>query len=183
MKTFLSGLLIFLSAGLCALIAVQWVREAHLRKNIEELNQTVYDRDQSIQGLQSIAKKSETEIARLDARRVELLETTKSNAVDLAELKKNLRKADSENETAKQQIEQYKLAVDKQNESIKKQNEDIREQNRLLKQTGDERNEIVIKFNESIRKYNELVTNYNGLVQQVEKIQAAQQADKEKEKK
>ena len=180
MKKFLSSLLIFFSAGLCALIAVQWVREAHLRKSIEQLNQTVYDRDQSIQGLQGSLKKDETEINRLDARNVELKEIGKSNAFEIAELKKNLRKADSENETAKSQIDQYKQAVEKQNESIKKQNEDIIEQNRLLKQLGEERNDFVKKFNESVRKYNELVTNYNGLVQQMEKMQASQQPEKEK---
>ena len=180
MKKFLPNLLIFFSVCLCVLIAVQWVREARLRQSIEHLNQTVYDRDQSIQGLQGSVKKDEAEINRLDARNVELKEVGKSNSVEIAELKKTLRKTESEHETAKQQIEQYKLAVEKQNESIKKQNEDIVEQNRLLKQLGEERNDFVKKFNESVLKYNELVTNYNGLVKQVEKMQAAPEPSKEK---
>src|SRR2546422_5787190 len=143
MNKLLPNLLIFFALALCALCAVQWVREARLRKKIDGLNQMVYERDQTIQGLQGSLKRAEAEIVRLDTRNNELKATEKTNTLEIASLKRSLRKAENENETLTSQIEEYKKAVEQQNEAIKKQNEEVKEQNALFKKIVEERNEYV----------------------------------------
>ena len=97
MNKLLPNLLIFFAIALCALCAVQWVREARLRKKIDGLDQMVYERDQTIQGLQGSLKRAEAEIVRLDTRNNELKATEKTNTLEIAGLKRSLRKAENEN--------------------------------------------------------------------------------------
>jgi septal ring factor EnvC (AmiA/AmiB activator) len=180
MKRFLPNLLIIFSLGLCGLIAVQWVRESHNRDDISHLNQTVYERDATVQGLNATIKKDDAEINRLDARNLELKETIKSNQDDIVLLRKNLKESDSKNVILTNKIEEYKAAVERQNDSIRKQNESIADQNTVLKKLGEERNEWILKYNDSVSNYNKLVSNYNHLVEQVKQIQEQQQPKEKK---
>src|SRR2546427_2048985 len=104
MKKFLSNLLIFFSLGLCALIAFQWVREAHLRARIQSLTDTIHDKSETIQSLQGQLKKSQEEVTRLDTLKTELTATVKSNRLEIATLKKDLEKANKEIEKQLAQI-------------------------------------------------------------------------------
>src|SRR5215471_183887 len=129
MKAFLQNLLIFFALSLCALISFQWVRETDLRKQVQSLTDTVHDKLENIQGLQSTVKHDETEIVRLDGLKTTLTQTVKSNDLQISTLVKAVEKATNEVEREERQIEVYKNALETANESIKKQNEDIKTQN------------------------------------------------------
>lgn len=172
MKQFLINLLIVFALGLCAFNAIQWVREAGLRREIEKLTLQGIGKDQTIASLQSSLKRSEAEIARLEGRVVELKEVQKTNNAEILSLKKLLRKAEMENETAKAQIDEYKKAVATQNESIQKQNDSIKEQNEMLKKVAGERDEFVKKYKDQLEQWNDLVNKYNELIKLVEQMRA-----------
>lgn len=171
MKNFLQTLLIFFALCLCGLIAVQWVRETDLRKNVQALTDTVHDKSEAIQNLQFQLRRDEEEIKRLDGIKNELTATVKSNNVEIASLTKSLEKANVENERNLRQIENYKEAVKAANDSILKQNEDIKRQNEEMKKLAEDRNAIVKKFNDLAKQYGELVDKWNA--QQEELAKAA----------
>ena len=172
MKKILSNLLIIFALALCGLCTFQWVREAALRKDLDKAHQTVFEREQTVQGLQSSAKKAEAELVRLDQRNLELREYERTNKLEVVNLGRSLRKVEGELETAKLQLDAYKKAVDQQNENLKKMNAVITEQNETLKRVVGERDELVKKFNDAVKQHNDVVTKYNDLVKQVEKAQA-----------
>jgi hypothetical protein len=126
MKAFLQNLLIFFALSLCALISFQWVRETHLRKDIQELTNTVHDKLEAIQNLQASVKRDEGEIQRLDGLKNQLTQTVKSNDLQIATLFKDVEKATNEVEREERQIEAYKGALESANDNIKKQNDDIK---------------------------------------------------------
>ena len=164
MQKFLSNLLIFFALSLCALCAFQWVRESHLRKEIADLQHTVYLKLEAIQNLEAQLKQTKEDVARLDNLRVELSGIIKTNKEEIQNLTKYSEKLEKEIETDKAQIAVYKDAVDKANDNIKRQNEDIKKQNEEMKQLAADRNATV-------EKYNKLVEQYNDLVKQFEKFQ------------
>src|SRR6185436_7082348 len=169
MKKILSNLLIFFSLALCALIAFQWVREAHLRAKIQSLTDTVHDKSETIQNLEGQLKRSEAEVVRLDKLKTELTETVKSNRVEITRLMKEVEKEEKEIEKQSAQIENYKAALETANANIKKQNEDIKKQNEDLKKLVEERNETVAKFNKLAGEYNELVNKWNKQQEEIGK--------------
>jgi len=166
MKNFLQKLLVLLSLCLCALIAFQWHREAKLRQEIQNLHDTVHDKLESIQGLEGTLKRSEEEVKRLDALKLELTQTVKSNRVQIAQLAKDLEKSGAEIESGLRKIEDYKAAFQQANQSILKQNEDIKKQNEEVKKMAEERNDAVIKYNKVVAEFNELAKKWNDLQQQ-----------------
>jgi len=129
MKAFLQNLLIFFALSLCALISFQWVRETDLRKQVQGLTDTVHDKMENIQNLQSAVKHDEGEIVRLDGLKTTLTQTVKSNDLQIFALVRAVEKATNEVERAEKQIEAYKGAIETANENIKKQNDDIKTQN------------------------------------------------------
>src|SRR5215472_8743919 len=96
MKAFLQNLLIFFALSLCALISFQWVRETHLRKDIQELTNTVHEKLEAIQNLQANVKRDEAEIQRLDGLKNQLIQTDKANDIRIAKLVKDVEKATNE---------------------------------------------------------------------------------------
>jgi septal ring factor EnvC (AmiA/AmiB activator) len=161
MKNFLQNLLIFFALCLCALIAIQWVRETDLRKNVQALTDTIHDKSEAIQNLQLQLRRDEDEIKRLDGIKKDLTATVKSNNVEIASLSKSLEKANVENERNLKQIENYKEAIKVANDNILKQNEDIKRQNEEMKKLAEDRNEIVKKFNDVAKQYSDLVDKWN----------------------
>ena len=155
MQKSLSNLLIFFALSLCALCAIQWVRESHLRRDVADLHRTVFLKLEMIQNLESQLKQAKEEILSLT---------------------KYSEKLEKEIETNKTQIAVYKDAVEKANENIKRQNEDIRKQNEEMKQLAADRNVTV-------EKYNKVVEQYNELVKQFEKFQEDSAKGKGGEKK
>ena len=175
MKKFLEGLLIFFSLALCGLIAVQWVRETHLRQDIQALTDKVHDQTENIQSLQATLKRTEAELQRLDALKTELTTKVATNLQEIAQLKKDLDKANTENQRQLDTIAKYKEVVDKANENIRKQNEDIKRQNQEMKQLAQERNEVVEKFNKVAADYNDLVKKWNAQQEELTKKETAPQ--------
>ncbi|MCI0536276.1 MAG: hypothetical protein L0Z50_13735 [Verrucomicrobiales bacterium] len=160
MKRFLSNLLIFFSLALCALSAFQWVREAHLRADFLKLNDAIYQKSAEIQNLEGLLKTTKAEITRLDALKTGLTETLRTNRQEVASLKRELTRGESETERRLKQIDSYKEAIQAANTSIKKQNEDILKQNEEMKRLAVERNESVLKYNKLVEQYNDLVKQF-----------------------
>jgi len=161
MKAFLQNLLIFFALSLCALISFQWVRETHLRKDIQELTNTVHDKLEAIQNLQASVKRDEGEIQRLDGLKNQLTQTVKSNDLQIATLFKDVEKATNEVEREERQIEAYNGALESANDNIKKQNDDIKRQNEEMNKMLEERNEVVKKYNKMAADYNDLAQKWN----------------------
>ena len=169
MKSFLQNLLIFFALGLCALIAYQWVRETATNKKVQALTDTVHDKSEAIQNLQSTVKHDEAEIQRLDGLKNQLTQTVKSNEVRITALGKDLEKATNDLDHAQKQIVVYKDAVDRANESIKTQNETIKSQNDEMKKMAEDRNVLVQKFNKMAADYNDLAKKWNEQQEQLAK--------------
>jgi chromosome segregation ATPase len=161
MKNFLQSLLIFFALCLCALIAVQWVRETDLRKNVQALTDTIHDKSEAIQNLQVQLHRDEEEIRRLDGLKNDLTATVRSNRLEIANLSKALDKANVENEKNLRQVEIYKDAVKTANDSIVKQNEEIKKQNEEMKKLAEDRNEMVKKYNDLAKQYSDLADKWN----------------------
>ena len=178
MRNFLQSLLILFALCLCALIAVQWVRETDLRKNVQALTDTIHDKAEAMQSLQVQLHRDEEEIRRLDGLKNELTATVKSNRLEVASLTKALDKANFENDKGLKQMEVYKEAVKTANDSILKQNEEIKKQNEEMKKLAEDRNELAKKFNKVAADYNELVSKWNK--QQEELAKAATNAPAKK---
>ena len=178
MKNFLQTLLMFFALCLCALIAVQWVRETDLHKNVQGLTDTIHDKSEAIQSLQAQLHRDEEEIRRLDGLKNDLTATVKSNRVEIVSLTKALDKANAENDKNLSQIEVYKEAVKTANDSILKQNEEIKKQNEEMKKLAEDRNELAKKFNKIAADYNDLATKWNK--QQEELAKAATNAPAKK---
>jgi len=137
------------------------VRETHMQKDIQDLNNTIHDKMENIQNLQASVKRDEDEIKRLDGIKTQLTQTLKSNDVQIASLTKDLEKKTSDIERAEKQIEAYKGALEAANDSIKKQNDDIKRQNEEMAKMSEERNEVVKKYNKMAADYNDLATKWN----------------------
>src|SRR2546422_4320805 len=178
MQKFLSNLLIFFALSLCALCAFQWVRESHLRRDIADLQHTVYLKLDMIQNLELQLKQAKEEITRLDNIRIELSGIIKTNKEEIASLTKYSEKLEKEIEADKAQLAVYKQAVDKANESIKRQNEDIKRQNDEMKQLAADRNATVEKYNKLVEQYNELVKQFEKFQQDVAKGATNKPAEK-----
>lgn len=164
MKTFLQNLLMFFALCLCGLIAFQWVRETDLRKNVQQLTDTVHDKSEAIQSLQAKVRTDEAEITRLDAVKNDLTATVKSNRLEISRLNTDLEKLQRENEKDEATIKNYKEALDTANTNILQQNDTIKTLNDEYKKLADDRNEVV-------KKYNSMASNYNGLVGKWNKLQ------------
>src|SRR5690349_11774371 len=133
MKSFLQNLLIFFALSLCALIAVQWVRENKSQRKMQQLTDTIHDKSEQIQGLEQNVKRDEAEIKRLDALKNQLTETVKSNNVEIADLSRDLKKLQVENERNVKDLQAYKDALKVANDNVIKEGEDIKSLNADLK--------------------------------------------------
>jgi chromosome segregation ATPase len=161
MKSFLQNLLIFFALSLCALISFQCVRETELNKKLQILADTVHDKLESIQNLQSAVKHDESEIVRLDGLKSALTQTVKSNDTQISFLVRAVEKATNEVDRADRQIEVYKGSLETANENIKKQNDEIKTQNEEMAKMAADRNEVVKKFNKMAADYNDLAAKWN----------------------
>jgi chromosome segregation ATPase len=161
MKNFLQNLLIFLALCLCALIAIQWVRETDLRKKVQELTNVIHDKSEAILNLEANVRNQRDEIQRLDTQRKQLSETVKSNDLQIANLSKDLEKATNDLQKSERQMQAYKDAYQRTSENLTNANHTITEQNERMKKMAQEANDVVKKFNELNAKYTELAEKWN----------------------
>ena len=157
MKNLLQNLLIAFSILLCGLIAVQWTREARMHGQIESLTTDLANKTGALQASDGQLKRSEAEVQRLEALKVELTDAVKSNRLEVSGLKKDLDKARAD----VKQAELWKFGLEQANESIKKQNESILKQNEDIKKLIAERNDLAAKFNKLTADYNDLAKQWN----------------------
>jgi chromosome segregation ATPase len=182
MKAFLQNLLIFFSLSLCALISYQWVHETELNKQLQLQADTLHDKLENIQTLQSTVTHDQSEIVRLDGLRVALTQTLKSNDVQISTLVKSVEKATNEVERAERQIDVYKGALETANENIKKQNEEVKIQNEEMAKLSADRNEIVKKLNKTSADFNDLAAKWNKQQEELAKAATNSPARKESSK-
>ncbi len=177
MKSFLQNLLIFFALALCALIAFQWVRETSLRRDLQKLTDVVHDKSERIQTLEQTVKRDEAEIKRLDTLKNQLTETVKSNNVEIAQLTKDLRKAEAENEKNLKQLEVYKDALKVANENVVKEGEDIKTLNADLKQLLGQHNGLVTNLNTMTKTINDMATKWSRMGEDMQKLNASGQRE------
>ena len=163
MKNPLQNLLVFFSICLCLLMVVQWHVETGLRKDIQAREDREHDLKENIQSLQGSLKERGDEITRLDGLKKQLTEIVNSNRVEIAQLTKDLDKANQDIDKHLRTIDSYKAAVDRANENVKTANERITEQNAEMKKLADDRNEIVAKYNDVVKKFNDLAKQWNDM--------------------
>lgn len=174
----LKVLLVF-NIALGLLCIFQWSREAKLHGELGTLGAADLKKAETIVKLEDTVKKWEAEIARLDTRVQELVETEKTNTFQIGALTRDLKRAENNKLALERQVTSYKEAVERQNENIKqqnqsigKQNEIIRDQNDSLKKIAEERNQLVNLVNERTTALNETVNKFNAYVAQVEQAMA-----------
>jgi chromosome segregation ATPase len=147
--------------GLCGMISFQLIREAHLRREVEQLTNTVQDKSELALNHEATIRRHESEIQRFENLKKDLTETVKSNATALAAVQRTYERATNEVDRWQKQSEIFNEALARANENIQKQNEDIRKQNEDLKKVAADRNELVRTFNKMANDYNELVGKWN----------------------
>jgi chromosome segregation ATPase len=154
MKNFLQNLLMVLSLCLCVLVALQWHREAALRKELQKLSDGLHDEREATAGLQKRLRIAEDEVNRLGASRSEVMQMSESNRLELGALKKQLEEAGAELDHLREQTASYKSALQQANERIN-------EQNVRLQKLADERNDAVLKYKKLVDEYTNLVKIWN----------------------
>jgi chromosome segregation ATPase len=155
MRNTLQNLLIFLAMCLCALVALQWHREAGLRRELRAAAGTARNQSETIRTLQNQLQLAEAEAKRVGQLRASLAAAAESNRLEIGALKQQLAAARAQVERDTERLEQFKAALQQANDNIRRQNESLRT-------LAEERNEAVRKFNALVEKYNNLVTHWNA---------------------
>ena len=161
MKSLLQNLLIFFSLSLCVVIAIQGHHQAERLKHLQAQQDSIYQKDERIRDLDGVVKSRNEEIQRLEGIKATLTEMVKSNRAEIARLRQDLDKADTEIARNIKQIGDYKAALEQANENIKLQNENLKQQNEQLTKLAAERNEFVEKYNKLAVDFNDLVKKWN----------------------
>ncbi|MGZ4961393.1 MAG: hypothetical protein ACXWKG_15205 [Limisphaerales bacterium] len=161
MKRLLTNLLIVLALALCGLVAVQWVREAQLRQQLQAVSDSLHDKSEVLGHVRDQLKHSEDEIQRLEKVRIDLSEQAKTNAFLTLDLRKQLDQARADTERQTLSADNYKAALEHANQNVTKQNRDIEKQNDDLKKLAQERNDIVTRYNKLAKDFDDLTKKWN----------------------
>lgn len=161
LKQFLTNLLIVLALALCALVAVQWVRESRLRQQLQNVLDSVQGKNQSMADLQEQLKRSEEHVQRIEKLRGELAQQLETNSATTLTLRNELDRLRTEAAQSKLSLANYKTMLERANQSIKQQNQDISQQNEELKSLATERNELAAKYNKLAKDFDELAKRWN----------------------
>jgi len=173
MKNFQQNLLIIVALSLCALCVYQWYGQTLQRNEIQQLEQSVYDKSAAIQAYTNSIRTMDRQIAQMDARLTELKEDIKTNADLIINQRREINRLQITGEGLTNQITEYKVAVTSLQGKLKDAFEGIQKQNEAMKELVAQRDEFVKKFNDEVKDRNDVVNKYNDLVRQVEKNQAA----------
>jgi len=175
MKTFQQNLLIIVALSLCGLCVYQWYGQTLQRKDIQKLEQTVYDKSAAIQGYTNSMRDMDSQITRMDARLTELKAAAKTNTDLIITQKREISRLQAATDGLTNEIAQYKAAVEGLQEKLKEAYAGIQKQNAAIKELAAQRDEFVKKLNDSVKERNEIVAKYNDLAAQVAKSQGAKQ--------
>lgn len=162
MKRFLTNLLIFFALALCALAAVQWLREAHLRQQLQAQSDLLSNGSQQLLDLQEQLKRSEADFQRVEQLRMVLSDRLATNRAELLALKKELDDARKNADIAEQTAKDYKAALQQANANIKRQNYAITNQNQQMKSLVDEHASLVARYKKLAQDFDDLAQRWNN---------------------
>ena len=171
MKTFQQNLLIVVALGLCGLCIYQWYGQTVQRKEIQKLDEMVYEKSAAIQGYTNSIASMDQEIARMDASLSTLKAEAKNNAETMLKQKREISRWQATNEGLTNELAQYTAAVTNLEAKLKEAYAGIQKQNDAIKELAAQRDEFVKKYNDEVRDRNDVVKKYNDLATQVEKAQ------------
>jgi uncharacterized coiled-coil DUF342 family protein len=180
MRSFQQNLLITLALGLCGLCVWQWYIQTVQRDRIDKLDQMVYKQAVQIQGYTNSISGMEAEIAGQSARITALKQTVASNDTTILDQKRDLLRRQLAAEGVSNEIVQYQSLTNLLATKLAEAYAGIKKQNDAVAKLVSERDEFVNKFNESVKARNEVVEKYNDLVQQIKKLQDAQNSSRNK---
>ena len=173
MRNFQQNLLIIVALSLCGLCVYQWYGQTVQRKEIQTLEQSVYQKSAAIQGYTNSIRTMDRQIAQMDARITELKAGAKTNAELVIAQKREFNRLQATAEGLTNEITEYKSAVEGLQGKLKETYQAIQKQNEAVKELVAQRDEFVTKYNDSVKERNAIVAKYNDLVNQVQKAQAA----------
>jgi chromosome segregation ATPase len=171
MKNFHQNLLIALALCLCGLCAFQWYNQTVQRKEVQSLNQLVYDQAAAIQRYTNSISNMDHQIAELEARIAELKETIKTNTQTMQAQKREISRLDIANTSLTNEVAQYKEDTDTLQKKLNEAFEMEKKLNASMQELVKQRDEFVQKYNDSVKERNGIVDKYNDLVTRVEKLQ------------
>ncbi|MFZ0827333.1 MAG: hypothetical protein WAO02_07905 [Verrucomicrobiia bacterium] len=168
MKNFQQNLLIILALALCGLCAWQWYEQTIQRTEIQTLNRIVYDRDAAIQGYTNSIATLNHQVNQMDARLTEIKAVAATNEQLAISQKAEIVQLQFANETATNEIAQYKDAVGALEAKLKEAYAGIDKQNGAISNLVAQRNDLVQKYNDEVKDRNDVVSKYNDLVKQIQ---------------
>jgi len=168
MKNFQANLFIVLAIGLCSLCVWQWYEQTVQRTEIQTLNRIVYDRNAAIQGYTNSIATLNHQVNQMDTRLTEIKAVVATNEQLIISQKAEIVQLQFANETATNEIAQYKAAVDALEAKLKEAYAGIDQQNGAISNLVAQRNDLVLKYNDEVKDRNDVVAKYNELAKQVQ---------------
>lgn len=166
MKHLQQNLLIVLALGLCGLCAWQWYVQTVQRQTIGDLNQMVFDRNDTIQKDTNSIATLDAEVDDLDVQMTGLKATVTTNEQVMATQSVQIFQLRFDNATFTNEIAQYKDAVNTLETRLDEANTNIDKQSETITNLLYQRSELVLKYDELATNRNEIVEKYNALVKQ-----------------
>jgi uncharacterized coiled-coil DUF342 family protein len=180
MKNFQQNLLILLALGLCGLCVWQWYLQTVQRDRIEKLDQMVYKQAADIQGYTNSVAGMNAEIAGQQARISELKQTLMSNDQAILDQKRDILRLQLTGEGLSNEIVQYQSLTNLLAGKLTEAYAGIKKQNEAISNLVGQRDEFVAKYTNSVNARNDIVEKYNDLVQQMKKLEDAQNSNRSK---
>ncbi len=141
MKNFQANLFIVLAIGLCSLCVWQWYEQTVQRSEIQTLNRIVYDRNAAIQGYTNSIATLNHQVNQMDARLTEIKAEAETNEQRVIAQKAEIEQLQFANETATNEIVQYKDAVGALEAKLKEAYAGIDKQNGAISNLVAQRND------------------------------------------
>jgi uncharacterized coiled-coil DUF342 family protein len=180
MKNFQQNLLITLALGLCGLCVWQWYLQTVQHDRIDKLDQLVYKQSADIQGYTNSMAGMNAEIAGQQTRINELKQTLMSNDQVILAEKRDILRLQLSAGGLSNEIVQYQSLTNLLASKLTEAYAGIKKQNEAISNLVDQRDEFVAKYTNSVNARNDIVEKYNDLVQQMKKLQDAQNANRNK---
>jgi uncharacterized coiled-coil DUF342 family protein len=180
MKNFQQCLLIVLALGLCVLCAWQWNFQTVQRDRIDRLDQQVFKQAVAIQGYTNSIVGMEAEIAGQQERINVLKKTIGSNEDVIISGKRDVLRLQLTVEGMSNEIAQYQALTNLLAGKLTEAYDGIRKQNEAISNLVTQRDEFIAKYTNSVNARNDVVAKYNDLVQEMKKLEDAQNANRSK---
>lgn len=178
MKQFLVNLLIAVALGLCGLCTYQWYRESRLRTEMEGQSRELYRKKDTINGLNTALQQTREDAERLDKLNVRLNGEIKTNALEIAGLRRQVDQLTQETNRLSGDLATYKNSLEVANANTAEANKAVQTQNQTIKQLVDERTGLVEKYKEVVKQYEDLVKQFEAYQADVKKAMESQQPKK-----